>query len=81
MCIFNFLETWILYLGKKQGISKVVRDAYRNYEDIEFKTRAAKNKINNPDRHVKLINLAGKKVWILSTDVSTCTSIPKLVIN
>ncbi|XP_052693640.1 transient receptor potential cation channel subfamily M member 2-like [Crassostrea angulata] len=54
-------ETWILYLGKKQGISKVVRDAYRNYEDIEFKTRAAKNKINNPDRHVKLINLAGKK--------------------
>nr|XP_034321515.1 transient receptor potential cation channel subfamily M member 2-like [Crassostrea gigas] len=55
-------ETWILYNGKKHGLSKVVREAYKNYEDIEFKTRAAKNKISDPDRHVKLVNIAGKEV-------------------
>lgn len=60
-----FLETWILYNGKKHGLSKVVKEAYKNYEDIEFKTRAAKNKISDPDRHVKLVNIAGKEVKIL----------------
>lgn len=62
VCMPDFLETWILYNGKKHGLSKVVRDAYRNYEDIEFKTEASKYEINDPDRHVKLINLADKEV-------------------
>lgn len=54
-------ETWILYSGAEQGVSKVVRDAYKYYEDMEFKTKSFKKKINDPDRRVKLISMAGNK--------------------
>nr|XP_034320574.1 transient receptor potential cation channel subfamily M member 2-like isoform X2 [Crassostrea gigas] len=54
-------ETWILYRGKEHGVSKVVRDAYKSYEDIEFKTTAFEKLINDVDRHVKLIRIAGEK--------------------
>lgn len=57
-----FLETWILYRGKEQGLSKVVREAYKNYEEMEFKTKLEDKKINNEDRHIKLIKIAGLKV-------------------
>lgn len=54
-------ETWILYRGKEQGVSKVVRDAYKRYEDMEFKTKASQKEISDEDRHVKLIRIAGEK--------------------
>lgn len=63
--LFHFVETWILYRGREQGVSKVVRDAYKNYEDMEFKTKAHQRKISHEDRHVKLIRIAGEKVTIV----------------
>nr|XP_034319464.1 transient receptor potential cation channel subfamily M member-like 2 [Crassostrea gigas] len=54
-------ETWILYSGAEQGVSKVVRDAYKYYEDMEFKTKRVEKEISDPDRHVKLISMAGNK--------------------
>lgn len=48
-------ETWILYSGAEQGVSKVVRDAYKNYEDMEFKIERDGKQINDVNRHVKLI--------------------------
>lgn len=60
--MFYIVETWILYRGKEHGVSKVVRDAYKSYEDIEFKTTAFEKLINDVDRHVKLIRIAGEKV-------------------
>lgn len=60
--MFYIVETWILYRGKEHGVSKVVRDAYKSYEDIEFKTTAFEKGINHVDRHVKLIRIAGEKV-------------------
>ncbi|XP_056002348.1 uncharacterized protein LOC125661864 isoform X2 [Ostrea edulis] len=68
-------ESWILYRGHKNGVSDIIRDAYRNYGDMEFGT----GNVNKPDedtqihytdikkpltdveRHVKLISIAGKQ--------------------
>nr|XP_022311194.1 uncharacterized protein LOC111116490 [Crassostrea virginica] len=63
-------ETWILYRGNEHGVSKVVREAYENYGDMEFgkKNRAMhdppkKNGIplDVASRHIKLISIAGKE--------------------
>lgn len=62
---FYCIETWILYGGAEQGVSKVVRDAYKYYEDIEFKTKSTEKEISDPDRHVKLISMAGNEVQII----------------
>lgn len=51
-----------MYRGKEQGVSKVVRDAYKRYEDMEFKTKASQTEISHEDRHAKLIRIAGEKV-------------------
>lgn len=51
-----------MYRGREQGVSKVVRDAYKRYEDMEFKTKAYQTEISDKDRHVKLIRIAGEKV-------------------
>lgn len=45
-------------------MSKVVREAYKNYEEMEFKTKLEDKKINDEDRHIKLIEIAGLKVLI-----------------
>lgn len=54
-------ESWILYRGKEQGISKVVMEAYKNYEEMEFKTKCQQKEIYDDDRHVKLISIAELK--------------------
>lgn len=51
-----------MYRGREQGVSKVVSDAYKRYEDMEFKTEAYEKNISHEDRHVKLIRIAGEKV-------------------
>lgn len=65
-------ETWILYRGNKHGVSKIVREAYQNYGDMEFgkKNRAAYvlkdgTKISgislaDGNRNIKLISIANK---------------------
>lgn len=52
-------ETWILYRGSDEDVSNVVSDAYQQYEDMEFGTKTSG--ISDPNRHVKLISIAGKK--------------------
>lgn len=76
MFFFLHKETWILYRGNKRGVSKVVREAYMSYGDMEFgqKNRAIYEEngekmfgIHRDDvnRHIKLISIAKKKVDIL----------------
>lgn len=60
---FHIKETWILYRGNDEDVSKVVSDAYQQYEDMEFGTKTSK--INDSNRHIKLISFAGKKVQLL----------------
>lgn len=52
-------ETWILFRGNDEGVSKIVKDAYRNYEDLHFETETISKYDQN--RHVKLIRIARDK--------------------
>lgn len=60
---FYIIETWILYRGNDEDVSNVVRDAYQQYEDLEFGTKTPG--ISDPNRHIKLISIAGKQVQLL----------------
>lgn len=68
-------ETWILYRGREKGVSKIVREAYQSYGDMEFGNNnekisyvngELKNKnavdINSINRHIKLIGIAREEV-------------------
>lgn len=57
---FHITETWILYRGSDEDVSNVVSDAYQQYEDMEFGTKTSG--ISDPNRHIKLISIAEKKV-------------------
>lgn len=59
MYIF-FAETWILFRKNDEGLSNVIRSAYQHYEAMEFGKK--QKDIGDPDRHIKLINIAGKEV-------------------
>lgn len=55
------IETWILYHGDEKGVSKVVRDAYKNYEDLDDDVK--QSNIDGNVRKIKLISLKkGEKV-------------------
>lgn len=59
--VFVYLvETFILFKGNGGGVSNVVRDAYQHYEDMEFGSET--RTVNDPERHIKLISMTGKKV-------------------
>lgn len=60
----HIIETWILYRGNDEDVSNVVSDAYQQYEDLEFGTKTYR--IGDPNRHIKLISIAGKKVRLLN---------------
>lgn len=61
--IFNTnLETWIIYRGYDDGLSKIVKDAYQNYEDMEFETKEPNKRTV---RNVKCISVKKKKVSLL----------------
>lgn len=55
------VETWILFRKNelKELVSNVILEAYQHYEAMEF---GRDEEIYNPDRHIKLINISGKKV-------------------
>lgn len=57
---FVVVETWILFRENDEVVSNVIQEAYEHYEAIEFGRH--KKKIGDPNRHIKLINIAGKKV-------------------
>lgn len=59
-------ETWILFRENDEVVSNVIQEAYEHYEAIEF-GRHKKN-IGDPNRHIKLINIAGKKINHPSSD-------------
>ncbi|XP_056002351.1 uncharacterized protein LOC125661865 isoform X2 [Ostrea edulis] len=52
-------DTWIIYRGKKHGLSKIIRDAYRDYGNMEFGIKNKEKHLNNEERHVKLISVTG----------------------
>lgn len=52
-------ETWILFRGNDDGLSKIVKDAYGNYEYLHFQTETITKE--DPKRHVKLISIARNK--------------------
>ncbi|XP_056003652.1 transient receptor potential cation channel subfamily M member 2-like [Ostrea edulis] len=54
-------DTWIIYHGKENGLSKIIRDAYRIYENMEFSTKKKSMGIADKDRHVKLISITKTK--------------------
>lgn len=63
--VFLFLEIWILYCGKEEGLLKVVREVYKSYEEMEFKIDFDKKKeMDDKDRYVKFIKIVGIKVII-----------------
>lgn len=59
-------ETWILFRKNDEGLSNVIRSAYQHYEAMEFGKK--QKDIGDPDRHIKLINIAGKEINSLSND-------------
>lgn len=62
-----------MYRGYDHGVSKVVRDAYESYGDMEFGTKNRKKfedrksgiPIDEVNRHIKLIGIAGKVVILV----------------
>lgn len=62
-CYINDAETWILYRGSTDKVSKVVKEAYQDYEAMEFgrKTKA----MSDQERRIKLISTTAIKVHSL----------------
>lgn len=58
-----FVETWILFRKNDEGLSNVIRNAYQHYEAMEFGKK--QKDIGDPERHIKLINIAGKEVFVV----------------
>lgn len=58
--MYTYIESWIFYLENDKGVSRLVRNAYIDYEVLEFGMKAVD--INDSDRHIKLISIAEEKV-------------------
>lgn len=56
----NHAETWILYRGSTDNVSKVVKEAYQHYKAMEFETET--KAISDQEPHIKLINTTAIKV-------------------
>nr|XP_034318676.1 transient receptor potential cation channel subfamily M member 2-like [Crassostrea gigas] len=54
-------ETWILFRKNKEVVSNVIQEAYGHYEDMEFGEDKDEKSIGDPQRHIKLINIAPQK--------------------
>nr|XP_022312126.1 transient receptor potential cation channel subfamily M member 8-like [Crassostrea virginica] len=50
-------ETWILYGGCQQDVSKAVKDAYLKYGNRQFGTKNPKRLKDDKNRHIKLISI------------------------
>lgn len=55
-------DTWIIYRGKKHGLSKIIRDAYRDYGNMEFDINNKGKDIRDEERRVKLISITKTQV-------------------
>lgn len=53
-----FVETWILFRKNAKVVSNVIQEAYRHYEAMEFGKHKYEKEIGDPQRHIKLINIA-----------------------
>ena len=77
--MWNFVvESWILYNGSNQAVSKTVRGAYNNYKTREFGMQCSQETETRNDeiekkKHIKLISISDEKVN-LEWDI-TCLSI------
>lgn len=60
ICNINRAETWILYRGGTDGVSKVVKDAYKKYLAMQnWKTEETKS---DQRQRIKLISTTNKEV-------------------
>lgn len=55
------VETWVLFRKNDEVVSNVVMEAYGHYEDMEFGEEKDEKSIGDPQRNIKLINIAKKK--------------------
>jgi hypothetical protein len=55
-------DTWIIYRGKKHGLSRYIRDAYRDYGNMEFGIKNSEKDLKHEERHVKLISITEGQV-------------------
>lgn len=60
--MYTYVESWIFYLENDKGVSRLVRNAYIDYEVLEFGMKTVD--INDSDRHIKLISIAEEKVCV-----------------
>lgn len=58
----SLVETWILFRKNNEVVSNIIQEAYEHYEDMEFGKHKHEKDIGDPQRHIKLINIAGKGV-------------------
>lgn len=58
--MFVVVETWILFRKNNEVLSDVIQEAYKHYEVVEFGTD--KKSVSDPNRHIKLINVAKREV-------------------
>jgi hypothetical protein len=84
--MFYATESWILYRGQDNGVSDIIREAYRNYGDMEFGSENDDKSVGVEERHVKLISIAGnhEDVEVKYTDlgyVILCTSPVKCIFS
>lgn len=59
----NHAETWILYHGSTDTVSKVVKEAYQDYKAMEFYTET--KAMSDQEPRIKLISLTALKVQSL----------------
>ncbi|XP_061190312.1 transient receptor potential cation channel subfamily M member 8-like [Saccostrea echinata] len=69
-------DTWILYRGYDYGVSSIVRSAYRKYGDMEFRAKSRDVLMDDMERHVKLISLAGKSTISTEPTEAECSIEP-----
>ncbi|XP_061190896.1 transient receptor potential cation channel subfamily M member 8-like [Saccostrea echinata] len=74
-------ESWILYRGHSYGVSDIIREAYRNYGDMEFGTDSKNVILKDKRRHIKLISIAGKESPDGMQEMETEDKTPEYGIN
>lgn len=55
-------DTWILYRGLENGVSKIISDAYRTYVNLKCSSKSGSTSIDDVQRHIKLISFAGRQI-------------------
>uniref|UniRef100_A0A8W8NQX3 TRPM SLOG domain-containing protein n=1 Tax=Magallana gigas TaxID=29159 RepID=A0A8W8NQX3_MAGGI len=55
-------DSWILYRGLENGVSKIISDAYRRYVNLKCSPKSGSPSLDDVERHIKLISFAGRRI-------------------